>query len=579
MSFRPPISLMATDASIHPARLGKYTLTGVLGEGAMGTVYKGYDPVIQRAVAVKSIRPHLFENASLHVSAAERFRNEAKAAGRLTHPGIVGVYEYGEDDGGAFIAMEYVEGHGLNHYIAPPARLPEPEALSVMMQLLEALHCAHEQGVWHRDIKPNNIIVTADGRLKIADFGIARIESADLTQMTVLIGSPGYIAPERYTGEAPDRRVDIFSCGVLLYQMLTGVAPFAGTDTEAMYKVLHTDPLPPSRSAVTQPPPECWDAIVAKALAKRPEDRYATAREFREALFCAAPWPIPPTLSSDVIDGVERRLADEAATVLHVRARVAPTVTPPSAPSTPIAPVAPVVAPVIAATPPVQPSQPARPMSKECAEMAAFVAGLAAKALASEERRSAAESAPMQAPAMPAVAAAVAPLTPAEPRDDQPRSAEPNAAAPHAREAPIVKPRTSELLEPHTSAPRTVGPLAAPPRPTQSRVTEAQRVEPRLDESRIAEPRITEPRTVPPTMPCAPPTLMVPVTRRAPLTPEVIAKAQRVLAGHIGPIARLIVKNAVSIATTREQFYTVLADLAADGVEREQLLGELSRIT
>jgi tRNA A-37 threonylcarbamoyl transferase component Bud32 len=487
MSFRPPLSVAAGSSAGHPCRLGKYTLTGVLGEGAMGTVYKGFDPTIRRPVAVKAIRRHLFEPASLNVSAAERFRNEAQAAGRLTHPGIVGVYEYGEEDGGAFLAMEYVEGHGLNHYIAPPARLPERDALCVMMQLLEALHCAHEQGVWHRDIKPNNIIVTPEGKLKIADFGIARIESAALTQMTMLIGSPGYIAPERYTGEAPDRRVDIFSCGVLLYQMLTGVAPFVGTDTEVMYKVLHSDPTPPSRAAVMPPPPDCWDAIVAKALAKRPDDRYATAREFRDALFCAAPWPMPATLSSEVIDGVERRLADEAATLTQVRMCAQPSASPC------------VAAP---AASPAQPAlQPARPMSKECAELAELVAQLAAQAQAREQRRASPESVATQ----------------------------PLAALADASPAPAAAP-----------------------------------VEPQ--------------RALPPPAPCAPPTLVVPVTRRTPPTPEVIAKAQRVLAGHIGPIARLMVKNAASIAATREQFYVVLADLAADCVDRELLLGELSRI-
>jgi len=483
MSFRPPLSALADETSGHPCRLGKYTLTGVLGEGAMGTVYKGFDPAIRRQVAVKAIRRHLFEAASVNLSAAERFRTEAQAAGRLTHPGIVGVYEYGEEDGGAFLAMEYVEGHGLDHYIAPPTRLPEPDALGVMMQLLEALHCAHEQGVWHRDIKPNNIIVTPQGKVKIADFGIARIESAALTQMTALIGSPGYIAPERYTGEAPDQRVDIFSCGVLLYQMLTGIAPFAGTDTEVMYKVLHSDPTPPSRASVMPPPPDCWDAIVAKALAKRPEDRYASAREFRDALFSAAPWSIPATLSRDVIEGVERRLADDVATAMQIRVRVEPTVSP------------------CVAAPPRQPepsdrqpAQPTRPMSKECAEMAELVGQLAAQAQARALRRSSPEGSVPQRPAE------------------------------------------------HT---------AAPP---------------------------AEPRAVPSPSSCAQPTLMVPVTRRPRLTPEVIAQAQRVLAGHIGPIARLMVKNAVSIAATREQFYVVLADLAADCVDREQLLGELSRI-
>ena len=551
---------------MHPRTLGKYRLTGVLGEGAMGTVYKGFDPIIQRPVAVKAIRRHLFEPASLNLSAAERFRNEAQAAGRLTHPGIVGVYEYGEEDGGAFIAMEYVEGHGLNHYITPPARLPERDALGVMLQLLDALHCAHEQGVWHRDIKPNNIIVTSEGRVKIADFGIARIESAELTQMTMLIGSPGFIAPERYTGETPDRRVDIFSCGVLLYQMLTGVAPFAGTDTEAMYKVLHTEPTPPSRTGAT-PPPDCWDAIVAKALAKRPEDRYATAREFRDALFCAAPWPIPVALSLEAMDGVERRLADDAATVLQVRLR----------------------------QPTVAPAAPSRPMSRECAEMAELVGRLAAQALAREQQRAAAADVPTTRPAAEDTVASralqdAAAATRVEPRDDQVRSGEARAGgerradahpAPSAPQPRVVgKPSVPHLRvigKPGVPQPRvTLNPSVPHPRviskpsvPYPQLVAEPCAPQP---------PAALRPRAEPPPLSCAPPTLMVPLVRRAPPTPEAIAKAQRVLAGHIGPIARLMVKNAVSIATTREHFHVVLADLAADCVDREQLLAELSRL-
>ena len=292
---------------MQPGRLGKYTLTAVLGEGAMGTVYKGIDPLIHRPVAVKVIRKHLFDVSASKLTAAQRFRNEAQAAGRLSHPGIVGVYEYGEDNGDPFIAMEYVEGTSLSRYMALPDRLPEPDMLSVMAQLLDALHYAHEQGVWHRDIKPNNIIITPDGRVKIADFGIARIESSAPTQIqtTMLIGSPGYIAPERYTGDTPpDRRVDIFSCGALLYHLLTGKSPFSGTDSEVMYKVLQLDPTPPSQSGAWPTPARCYDAIVAKALAKRPDDRYATAKELRDALTSVAVLPIGANLSRAALHSV-----------------------------------------------------------------------------------------------------------------------------------------------------------------------------------------------------------------------------------------------------------------------------------
>lgn len=303
----PPLAAMSPPGVPEPRqRLGKYQLTGVLGEGAMGTVYRGIDPDIHRAVAVKAIRRHLFEaDAQGGVSVAERFRNEAQAAGRLSHPGIVQVYEYGEEDGCAYIAMEHVAGLTLAQVLQRPNRLPEADVLSVMVQLLEALHYAHEQGVWHRDLKPNNLIITADGRLKITDFGIARIESQDLTVLHnawLLIGSPGYIAPERYTGDKPDRRVDLFSCGVLLYNLLTGKLPFSGSDSEVMYQVLQHEPPAPSQVEGGLPTARCYDAVVAKALAKRPEDRHATALAFRDALLEVASCTVHRRLTSLTAD-------------------------------------------------------------------------------------------------------------------------------------------------------------------------------------------------------------------------------------------------------------------------------------
>src|SRR4029453_3535290 len=157
----------------HPERLGKYPITGVLGQGAMGVVYKGYDPVIQRTVAIKTIHKTLIGDEAERVNLTTRFRNEAKAVGPLPHPGIVAIYEYGEDDTTAFIAMEYVEGRSLERVLPPRRPLPESQALSVMEQLLDALDCAHRAGVWHRDVKPANLIMTPAGQVKLTDFGIA----------------------------------------------------------------------------------------------------------------------------------------------------------------------------------------------------------------------------------------------------------------------------------------------------------------------------------------------------------------------------------------------------------------------
>lgn len=266
----------------HPERLGKYRITEVLGEGAMGVVYKGFDPDIRRVVALKTIRAS-FGDRGEGASAAARFRNEAQAAGRLTHPGIVAVYDFGHDDDVAFIAMEFVEGHTLAHYLVNKVRFTDADIPGVMCQVLEALDHAHEQGVWHRDIKPANIIMARNGKLKVADFGIARIEDTSLTQANVMIGTPTYMAPEQFLGTKMDRRVDIYSAGVLLYLLLTGKPPFTGSQEQLMYKVVHEAPLLPSQiEGINRP--RFYDAILQRALAKDPEQRFRTAAEFKAAI-------------------------------------------------------------------------------------------------------------------------------------------------------------------------------------------------------------------------------------------------------------------------------------------------------
>lgn len=279
----------------HPTQLGKYRITEVLGEGAMGVVYKGFDPDIQRTVALKTIRTNLDADDGSPGAPASRFRNEAQAAGRLGHPGIVAVYDFGRTDQVAFIAMEFVEGRSLASYLSAKVRFTDSDIPGIMSQLLDALAHAHDKGVWHRDVKPANIILTTGGRLKVADFGIARIESQSLTQTHYMVGTPSHMAPEQFLGKPMDRRVDIYGAGVVLYQLLTGRAPFAGTTEALMYKVVNELPEPPSMVEGAGRP-GWFDAIVARALAKRAEDRFESAEAFKQAL----------------IDGVGRSIDDSS---------------------------------------------------------------------------------------------------------------------------------------------------------------------------------------------------------------------------------------------------------------------------
>ena len=284
---------------VSPARLGKYAVSEVLGRGAMGVVYKGFDPHIQRPVALKTIRRELVDEEQAAELLA-RFRNEAQAAGRLSHPGIVSVYEWGEDGEVVFLAMEYVEGDSLREYFVRGTRFAAADTVSIMAQLLDALQHAHDQSVWHRDIKPANIIVMKSGKLKIADFGIARIETSTLTQLGAAMGTPGYMAPEQYRGASVDWRTDIFSAGVVLYQLLTGKRPFTGTADAIGYQICHERPLRPSEAA----PESCtsqFDEVTMQALAKEPGERYSTAAAFRDALLAAYAAPVKPAVSEDTI--------------------------------------------------------------------------------------------------------------------------------------------------------------------------------------------------------------------------------------------------------------------------------------
>jgi serine/threonine-protein kinase len=297
--------------TVHPQSLGKYPVTGVLGEGAMGVVYRGFDPDIRRVVALKTVRQQPGHGPEALAQSRARFRNEAQAAGRLLHPGIVGVYDYGEHDDGsgrvAYIAMEYVEGHTLSRYLARRVAFGIGDVAAVGVQLAEALAHAHEHGVWHRDVKPSNVIMTRAGRIKVADFGIARTESSALTMAGSVLGTPMYMAPEQFVGRAIDHRVDVYGAGVVLYQMVAGRPPFVGTAEALMYQVVNEAPPPPS--AVDGGSGQgAFDAVILRALAKEAQERWPDAATLadalRQACTAATGAPVPSSVAAAVVQAL-----------------------------------------------------------------------------------------------------------------------------------------------------------------------------------------------------------------------------------------------------------------------------------
>jgi serine/threonine-protein kinase len=265
-----------------PRTVGKYEILSPLGAGSMGTVYRAFDPTLQRTVAVKMLNLGWSHDISPQDLAA-RFRTEARAVARLNHPSIVTIFDYDDQDpAGAYITMEYVEGCTLDQYLRKRGELHLEDAISAMCQVLGGLHYAHEQGVIHRDIKPSNLLLTRDGLMKIMDFGIAKIGPQNQTQSNLMMGTPLYMAPEQYMGGNIDCRCDIHAVGVVLHELLTGSPPFTGTDAEVMYRICNEKPKP----LVMSDPQiaQALDPIIAKALEKPLESRYPSAAEFADAL-------------------------------------------------------------------------------------------------------------------------------------------------------------------------------------------------------------------------------------------------------------------------------------------------------
>jgi serine/threonine protein kinase len=265
------------------SHLGRYEIIEELGRGSMGIVYKAKDPLIERLVAIKSINLHGLDKEQRE-EYETRFFQEAKAVGRLNHPNIVTIYDLGESGEVAYIAMELLEGRELVKVIGDRQQLPIDETLNIAIQVVDGLAFAHQHGIVHRDIKPSNIMVLSDNHVKIADFGIAQMDSSlSRTKTGMIMGSPSYMSPEQVMDTDIDFRSDIFSFGIVLYQLLTGRRPFSGNNISSiMYQVVNS--VPPNPSSLNADVPGRLDMIVSTCLEKNPKDRYQSTNELADEL-------------------------------------------------------------------------------------------------------------------------------------------------------------------------------------------------------------------------------------------------------------------------------------------------------
>jgi eukaryotic-like serine/threonine-protein kinase len=282
-------------AVVSLRKLGRYDIIRVLGKGAMGIVYEGRDPNLDRRVAIKTVKvENLAPEAAAEYEA--RFRTEARSAARLQHPNIVSVYDSDRHEDVAYLVMEYIQGDDLKHHLDSGDRYSLEQSLHMIDDLLSALDYAHRHGVVHRDIKPANLLLEASGRLKLTDFGVARMQDAEATRTQgAMVGTLKYMAPEQVQGQKIDTRADLFAVGVILYQLLTDQRPFDGENEFAIiHQIIGHTPPPPS--TVNARLPAAIDAVVARALSKKPDDRYATAGEFAAALRSAVRHAEDPTI-------------------------------------------------------------------------------------------------------------------------------------------------------------------------------------------------------------------------------------------------------------------------------------------
>ena len=508
-----------------PRTVGKYEVVDAIGAGGMGTVYRAFDPTLERMVALKIVHLDRVQEVAPE-QLRERFRNEARAVARLNHPAIVTIFDYDDQDPvGAYIAMEYVQGCALDEYVKQRSELHLEDAVSAMQQVLGGLAYAHGKDVVHRDIKPSNLLVTRDGLVKITDFGIARIGPRSTTQTGLLVGTPQYMAPEQYMGGAVDHRCDIHAAGAVLYELLTGAPPFTGTSAEIMYKVCHEVPKPMSSCDCTIP--EVFDAIVAKALEKRPTDRYTSAQDFQQAL--RSSWQeISPKPPSSTLSQSARLIA----TAIHRQPVGASRAVPP-------------------------------------------VAAAAARAL---------ESVPGPGPLGAGKSSAPGHEPPPKVAATPPPRAESQSGS-------LVAWSREQLAEIERQLLPLVGPMARilvrdAAATTASRQELYQLLASHLQSAEerrqfLSGDRVgTGPGVMPPRVQSGPlksgPLKSAPGAS-VPLTPEATQRACQLLARYIGPIATIVTRKAAQTAADEAQFHALLAEKIAEGPERDRFMREAQR--
>jgi TonB family protein len=279
-------------ADSMPQTIGRYQVAEGVGFGAMGAVYKAFDPLIKRTLAIKTIRLDIPRQSPQYKSFIERFYHEARISGTLSHPNIVTLFDIGEENGLPYLAMEFVDGETISAIIEKGTRFKPEKVISLVSQVASAIDYAHSKGVIHRDIKPSNLILADGERVKVTDFGIAKLIDAEMTQSGTLLGTPSYMSPEQAMGDKLDGRSDIFSLGVCAFEMLAGEQPFPGNNvTSILYKLVHVEPIQPANLEMNGLVPQKWHEVFGKVLAKKPDERYQTATEFVQDLeYCLGSW-------------------------------------------------------------------------------------------------------------------------------------------------------------------------------------------------------------------------------------------------------------------------------------------------
>jgi cytoskeletal protein RodZ/predicted Ser/Thr protein kinase len=448
-------------------KAGRYQIVSELGRGSMGIVYRGFDPIINRTVAIKTmltegLTPQEFQEYKA------RFQREAQAAGTLAHPNIITIYDFGEDEGILYLAMEFLEGKSLEKLVQEQNVIPIESMLPIFDQVCSALDHAHHHKIVHRDIKPANVMILHSGTVKVTDFGIAKMMSMGMTQAGQILGTPNYMSPEQVKGKPVDGRSDIFALGVILYELITGEKPFFGQNiTTVIYKIVNENPIPPRELDSTIHPGLSY--VISKALAKSPDERYQTCRELAEDLKNFKNLGEMSAPSATVILKAPPIVDFEATSRLQVQEPVKPPVQQPAAPP---------------------------PVREEAAAPAAKGQGALGPV----------EEVPLAAPVKEKVAATPteeqAPTSPTKEQAPPPAAKEREAAAPVA-EAPLKPPAKEKVAatptEEQAPPPVKEQPPAAPPPVKEHAAPAARPPAPAEAEKRVAKP--VPPKMIPPAVP------------------------------------------------------------------------------